>query len=244
MARHPVADSKVGRASGGFTLPGAPSGGFTLVEILVVLAILATLIGLVSATIPRAMRAKKVTQAQTLINSIGAALELLRTDNEQYGKYPPSRSADIRFGKVHVGKDLGTPNQVNVGIETVFFILNNPEIHISQVTTDAELFGNTDEDSFRSARGTAQDAEAREYLDPWGRPLVYFHANDYKDPKGLVEIISGEGVKISVRPKKMPAKTGGGLLNPNSFQLFSLGPDGEQDPDDAEESDDIYFQSK
>jgi prepilin-type N-terminal cleavage/methylation domain-containing protein len=232
MARHPVADSKT------------PAGGFTLVEILVVLAILATLISLVAATIPRAMKAKKVTQAQTLINSVGAALELLRNDNEQYGKYPPSRSRDVKFGKILVGKDLGMPNETNVGIETIFFILNNPEIHVAQVTTDVELIGNTDEDSFRSARGTAQDAYAREYLDPWGQPLVYIHANDYKDPKGLGEILTVEGVKIHVWPKKMPTRAGGGLLNPNSFQLFSVGPNGEQDPDEAEESDDIFFPSK
>ena len=240
MARHPVADSPGGRTSG----PPDPAAGFTLVEILVVLAILATLISLVAAAIPRAMRMQKITKAQTLVNSVGAALELLRTDNEQYGKYPPSRSRDIRFGKNHVGKDLGMPNDVNVGIESVFFVLNNPEIHISQVTTDVELIGNTDEDSFRTARGTAQDAFAREYVDPWGQPLVYIHANDYKDPKGLCEILTLEGVKISAWPKKMPAKAGGGLLNPNSFQLFSVGPNGLQDPDDAEESDDIFFPSK
>lgn len=220
---------------------GGPERGFTLVEILVVLAILATLISLVAATIPRALRAQASTKCNTLLQSMGAALELLRNDNEQYGKYPPSRTRDIQIGKNKVGKDLGMPNETNVGIESVYFILNNPDIHVSQVTADPDLIGNTDEDSFRSARGIAPDAFAREYLDPWGQPFAYFHSNDYKEPKGLTELRSLDGRKIVVWPKKLPAKAGGGFLNPNSFQLFSVGPNGVQDTDDAEESDDIVF---
>lgn len=221
-----------------------PAGGFTLVEVLVVIAIIATLIGLVAAIIPRAMMAKNKMKTQTLVNSIGATLELLRTDNEQYGKYPPSRSKDLRIGKVFVGKDIGQPNEVNVGIETVFFLLNCPDIHCNQVTADTALIGNTDDDDFRATKGNASDAKAREWLDVWGRPLAYFNANDYKDPKGLTDIQTEEGEHIEVHPKKLPTRVGGGYLNPNSFQLFSVGPDGKQDPDEDEEGDDIIFISR
>lgn len=225
----------------GFTLPDR---GFTLVEVLVVIAIIATLIGLVAAIIPRAMLAKNKMRAQTVINSVGATLELLRNDNEQYGKYPPSRSKDLKIGKVFIGKDIGQENDVNVGIETVFFLLNCPDIHCNQVTADIALIGNTDADHYRSAKGNASDNEAREYLDPWGQPLVYINANDYKDPKSLTEVLSLEGAHIDVHPKKLPVRVGGGFLNPNSFQLFSVGPDGVQDPDEAEEGDDIIFISR
>jgi prepilin-type N-terminal cleavage/methylation domain-containing protein len=218
-----------------------PARGFTLVEILVVLAILATLIGLVAALIPKALAAKQKSRASTLVNGVGLALEALRVDNDQYGKYPPSRTRDLKVGKVLLGKDVGQQNDVNVGIECVYLLLNNPEVHAQQVTADVELIGNTDGDSYRAARGTATDAFAREFLDPWDQPLVYFHSNEYKEPKGLTEIQAGDGRKIEVRPKRLPAKAGGGFLNPNSFQLFSVGPNGEQDPDDAEEPDDIVF---
>lgn len=248
MARHPAVAAAKGPPSRvrPRRTPPRPraAAGFTLVEILVVLAILATLISLVAATIPRAMRAKNVTRTQALVNQIGSTLELLRNDNEQYGKYPPSRSRDLKFGKNFIGKELGMPNDINAGIETIHFLLNNPDIQVSQVTSDEELIGNTDEDSFRSARGIAADALAREYLDAWGRPLVYFHSNDYKDPKNLGDITSAEGEKILVRPKKMSAKAGGQFLYPSSFQLFSLGPNGEQDPDEGEESDDIVYNAK
>jgi prepilin-type N-terminal cleavage/methylation domain-containing protein len=219
---------------------GSPAG-FTLVEILVVIAILATLIGLVAAIIPMAMKKRQVLRTQTLVNKVGSTLELLHSDNDQYGKYPPSRTRDLRIRNKPVGKDIGQPNDRNAGIETIHFLCNNPDIQVDQVTDDPELVANTDEDSFRASRGTASDAQAREYLDSWGQPLAYFHSNDYKDPKGLEDVLSLDGRVIQVRPRKLPAKMGGGYMNPNSFQLFSVGPNGEQDPDDAEEGDDIWF---
>jgi prepilin-type N-terminal cleavage/methylation domain-containing protein len=224
---------------------GTDDGGFTLVEVLVVIAIIAALMGLVAAMIPRALKAQQMTQTQTLVQNIGATLELLRSDNEQYGKYPLTRSKDLKIGKVNVGKEIGQANDINVGIETVFFLLNCREIHVGQVTGDETLIQNTDEDKFRAARGNATDAEAREYCDAWGQPLVYFHSNDYKDPKGVVEILSLESKeKIEVRPKKMSNRAGGGFLNPNSFQLFSVGPNGKQDDDEDEEADDIVYIGK
>ena len=218
--------------------------GFTLVEILVVLAILATLIGLVAALIPKAMVAKQKTRAGTMVLTMGAALNLLKTDNDQFGRYPPSRLRDLKIGKSQVGKELGQQNDVNVGIESVYFLLNNPDIQVSQITADAEMIGNTDNDAYRAAKGTAGDLFAREYLDAWGQPFAYFHSNDYKEPKGLTDLVSADGRKISVKPKRMKASAGGNFKNPNSFQLFSVGPNGEQDPDDAEDSDDIEFEGQ
>ena len=221
-----------------------PEAGFTLVEILVVLAILGTLIGLVAALIPKAMVAKQKTRSSTLVMNTGAALNLLKTDNDQFGRYPLSRLKDMKIGKSQVGKELGQQNDVNVGIEAVYFLLNNPDIQVSQITSDAEMIGNTDNDAYRAAKGNAGDLFAREYLDAWGQPLAYFHCNDYKDPKGLTELRSADERKIFVKPKRMKATAGGAFKNPNSFQLFSVGPNGEQDPDDAEDSDDIEFEGQ
>jgi prepilin-type N-terminal cleavage/methylation domain-containing protein len=220
-----------------------PAGGFTLVELLVVIAILATLIGMVAAMVPIAMRRKQALRAQTLLTKIGTELTLLRNDPDQYGKFPPSRIKDLKIGKTNYGKELGQANDVNTGIECVYFLLNNPDVHANQVVGpgDADLVGNTDDDSYRVARGNASDAFAREYLDPWGNPYVYIHANDYKDPKGITTYRGTDGQAIEVQPKRLSSNMGGAYMCPNSFQLFSLGPNGVQDPDDAEESDDIVF---
>jgi len=230
MARRPVDDPN--------------DAGFTLVEVLVVIAIIATLLGMVAAMIPMAMKKQATLKTQTLVQTIGGTLEEARNNNEQFGKYPPTRSRDLRILKLNVGKEIGQANDINVGIETVHFLLNCHEIQANQVTADETLIQNCDDDVFRAARGTAPDAQAREYCDAWGQPLVYLNAADYKDPKGVSEIRTLDGRKIEIRAKKLSARAGGGFLNPNSFQLFSVGPNGEQDPDDAEEPDDILYFGK
>ncbi len=237
MARHPVA-----AAPRRGILPAAGEGGFTLVEILVVLAILATLIGLVAAMIPIALKQKAVTQTGSTISAVGIALETLESDRDQFGKYPPSRVKALRIRKGDVGRDLGQQNDVNTGIECVHFLLNNPEIRLDRdVNVDAAFIGNTDGDSFRTAKGTADDAEAREYLDAWGNPLVYFHNSDYKDPKGCDQVKLADSQTVTVKPRRMPAAAGGGFKRPTSFQLFSLGPNGVQDEDGDEAGDDVVF---
>jgi prepilin-type N-terminal cleavage/methylation domain-containing protein len=220
--------------------PSRRPGGFTLVEMLVVLVIIAALIGMAATGIPAAMRAQRRTQATSLITQVQGALMSMQVDKESYGRYPPTRCVDIRIGRKLVGKELGTPsNDLNVGIETVWFLTNHPDIPVKQVTNNAEQIQNCDADNFRASLSTASDSEAREYVDPWGWPLVYFHNMDYKDPKGCTRIKGLGGEVIEVRPKRLPKAKGGQYLGPNSFQLFSVGPNGQQDPDDAEESDDI-----
>jgi type II secretory pathway pseudopilin PulG len=212
------------------------------VEILVVLAILATLMGLVAAFIPIAMRQKAVTQTDNVINNVGLALENLESDREQFGKYPPSRLKVLRIRKNAIGKSLGQSNDFNTGIECVYFLLNNPEIKLDKdVAVAADYIGNTDGDSYKTAKGNAPDAEAREYLDAWGTPLIYLNNADYKDPKGCDQIRNAAGELVTVRAKRMPASAGGGYKRPTSFQLFSLGPNGVQDDDEDEASDDLMF---
>jgi len=222
---------------------GRRASGFTLVEVLVVLAILATLIAMVAAGIPYALKQKEVTRARSLVNGVGATLEMLKNDTDAYGKYPPTRLRDLRIGKNLVGKELGQQNDINVGSECLYYLQNTDLVKIERpANTDLTLVDNLDEDRYKVARGTP-DTEAREYVDPWGIPLVYFHCNDYKDHKGLTTLKNREGETIEVFPRKIPAKAGGGWLFPNGFQLFSLGLDGKQDdPDDPdEEGDDIVY---
>lgn len=235
MARHALTPRRRPRAR------RPRDAGFTLVEILVVLAILATLMGLVVAVVPQALKQKEVTRAKGLINAVGATLDLLKNDQDSFGKYPPTRMRDLKIGKALVGKDLGQFNETNCGVEVLWYLMNNDQVRIDRPpNSDDTLVGNTDGDNFKTTRGT-NDAVCREYIDPWGRPLVYYHCNDYKDPKGVTTIKDAEGNIIEVHPRKAPSNSGGGWLFPNTFQLFSLGPNGKQDDPDSEDDDDIVY---
>src|SRR5262245_11464172 len=65
----------------------APRGGFTLVELLVVTAIIAILIGMLLVTVQKARDAGYRTTAVSEINQMDAAAT---TFNQRYGFYPPT----------------------------------------------------------------------------------------------------------------------------------------------------------
>src|SRR3954447_10020916 len=69
-------------------LAGRPPRGFTLVELLVVVVILALLIAFLLPAINSAIRTGRNASAQAEINQMAAALAQFKT---QYGVYPPSR---------------------------------------------------------------------------------------------------------------------------------------------------------
>jgi len=232
MAGHPLTAAR----------RGSPRG-FTLVEVLVVIAIIAGLMALVAAIVPKAIEEGRKQRTRNLINNIAAELEALNADAEAFGRYPPTHTKDLRIGKKKIGEELGEPNSVNVGNETIFFVLSYPGLPGHQSTTEAEQIGNTDGDSFRANRLGGTDAQAREFIDGWGRPLVYFHSASYKEPRGLTTVSTPEG-PVEVKPKRLPAAKGGQYLGAGSFQIFSLGRNGKQDADDDEDSDDVVYSGK
>ncbi|MEL7474103.1 MAG: prepilin-type N-terminal cleavage/methylation domain-containing protein [Planctomycetota bacterium] len=68
---------------------GGARPGFTLVELLVVMAIIALLIGLLLPTLPRVMDAARKTRCAAQLRSVGQALELYKGDHREL--YPTAR---------------------------------------------------------------------------------------------------------------------------------------------------------
>jgi prepilin-type N-terminal cleavage/methylation domain-containing protein len=64
-----------------------PQGGFTLVEILVVITIIAALIGLVATVVPKAQEANRKTQCANNLRQIGSALVVRITENKSLGTH-------------------------------------------------------------------------------------------------------------------------------------------------------------
>jgi prepilin-type N-terminal cleavage/methylation domain-containing protein len=76
-----------GRSSVRRAAPRGPRAGFTLTELLIVIAIIAVLAGLVTAAAVTALRAAKRGAIVLEIKNVSGALEKFKTD---YGSYPPS----------------------------------------------------------------------------------------------------------------------------------------------------------
>ena len=68
--------------------PARVRGGFTLVELLVVIVILAVLIGLLVPAINGALRTARKAAVSSEINQLASALAAFKS---KYGDYPPSR---------------------------------------------------------------------------------------------------------------------------------------------------------
>jgi len=212
------------------------SGGFTLIEIMVVIAIIASLIGASSLMLGIANKKKMETETKSRVNMLGAAIEQLR-NADQLGRYPPTEINKLFFSGFDGKKFGGQPNVTNVGIETLYVVFRLPGISVMPSGLDAEdATGNLDDDKAMSPVGKMAKPDLFEYLDSWGNPLVYISASDYKDPSRVAEYVLGNAAHehVKVAPKKND-KTGE-FVRPDSFQLFSMGPDGKPGTED-----DIHF---
>ena len=124
---------------------------------------------------------------------------------------------------------IGLPNNdTNEGIETVFQALRWPGFHGSPDWETQEI-GNTDGDVLPAGLHGHAPVALSEFLDAWGHPLVYFQRDEHpKFADGGARYISGHG-EVEPHPYRDEA---GGFRNPSSFQVFSMGPDGEPNMDD------------
>lgn len=80
-----VRDKQMRRPSRRGTLRGSRPGGFTLIEILVVIAVISLLAALVAPNVFRHVGRAKDAAARSQIEMLGAALDAYRLDN---GRYP------------------------------------------------------------------------------------------------------------------------------------------------------------
>jgi len=202
--------------------------GFTLIEILVVLAIMATLMAGVAFIIQYAIVEGEKADTTSLINQISGCLKLAASPSN-LGEYPPTDTAELRLGRKPIGKELGIPNRTNLGIETVTLVCFWRDMDVGQ-RIDTKYLINSDEDEAAENVTTHATNALFELRDAWGQPLIYIHHRDYdRVASEPMQVWSINGI-VDVRPYKN--ETTGTWYKLESFQLFSLGPDGEQFTDD------------
>jgi prepilin-type N-terminal cleavage/methylation domain-containing protein len=205
-------------------------GGFSLIEVMVVIAILAGLIATGSVMLGIARKKKLVNETEMRLNSLAAAIEELKS-NDNLQRYPPTSISKLSMTGFDGAKWNAGANAKNVGIETLYVCFRLPGITATPKGLDAEdALGNTDGDSASGVIGSLQKTDLFEYLDAWGNPFVYFAAADYKDPSKVEQYVLKDGTEVKVAPRKNDQN--GEFLRLGSYQLISLGPDGQPGTED------------
>lgn len=201
--------------------------GFSFVEVLVVMGIIAVLAGLGTLVVQIWIKRGPKVQAQDTINKVVA---LTNAWKMRHGLYPPVRLQDIQKAAGDVGPLIKhTSNAESEGIETLYQALYWPSFGTDPELAEEKELRNHDDDRLAQA-ATSRGVELREIVDGWGNPLVYFPNTAYvqsdRDPPTYITLR-----KEAVQPRPWKEE-GGGFVNPNGFQLFSMGEDGQPNTED------------
>jgi prepilin-type N-terminal cleavage/methylation domain-containing protein len=189
--------------------PRRPSG-FTLIEIMVVIAIIGLLMGLVAVTVTRQGQAGRVAECKARIEQLALLAE---SYSDRMGDYPPSRLAAL-------GVRDGSP--INEGIEA--FVVALKSGNYSGRRPEERWLGNTDNDSSKTVKLVDDSHNLLEILDPWDNPFVYIANGDYEGEctYKLGEQDAGELVTVKAARNKLTSA----FHQFDGFQIRSAGPDG------------------
>jgi len=203
------------------------NGGFTLVEILIVCAILLVLAGILLPMLFKVQQDQIVRNAEAEIEFLKSALEQYRKD---FGDYPPSFLAELG--------DSTDPGEVpNQGNRTLTACLatrkaNGPYL-ASYMLNNKEKLRTTSDTADHDLTGWVFDSDNhRELLDPWGRPYIYLHNRDYEPQQENVYTMGGltdDGTCQTPCTVKGQHDDDGNYYNPYTFQVWSCGPNGIND---------------
>jgi prepilin-type N-terminal cleavage/methylation domain-containing protein len=201
------------------------TAGFSFIEILVVMGIIAVLAGLGVVIIQIAVRRGPKDKTQTKVNAIKGSIDAWKL---RFYEYPPSTleglAKVVGLPAVKRAERSGT-NEANEALYQALYIDgfgSNPELGEDDVA-------NLDGDKLQ-VKITSRGVDLREIVDAWGNPLIYFVNTEYaKYDQNPPSYDTKTGDTVEPRPYK---DSGGGFVNPNGFQIFSMGEDGQPNTDD------------
>lgn len=192
--------------------------GFSFIEVLVVMGIIAVLAGMAAVVVGIFQRSAPKKQTETTILKLKSLVDMWKA---KFEGFPPMRLVDI--AKVAT---VGSPirkvdNADNEPIEALFQALHWPGFGTEPELNENEI-GNGDEDKLPQA-ATARGVELYELKDGWGNPIVYFVNTEYATSDGNPPTyLTRSGIPVQPRPWRAE---GGGFVNPNGFQIYSMGED-------------------
>jgi len=161
--------------------------GFTLIEVLVVVAILGVLMGLVSILVLRSTaHQRKQTTTQLVRVFLPTSIDRYK---QEFKRYPPMTMKQLNALGRWKSLSYDQPNETNECNEVLLVALRHPDFSAPLGESDLpvqEPFGNTDDDGFNMVPDGSDGAAAREILDAYGNPVVYIEKNHYGETVRIV----------------------------------------------------------
>lgn len=194
------------------------TAGFSLLEILVVLTIIALLTSLSAVAVSRYRETGRITDCTARIQSLTLLAESYA---ERTGGYPPDRLAALGIS------ELG--NTLNEGIEACVAALRRRDYGGGRPAE--KHLGNGDDDHAERLAALDGSSALLELLDPWDNPLVYI-VNDHYDDETVVLLDDGGSRREPVAARAVLNPLTGAFQRFESFQIRSAGPDGLMDTED------------
>jgi len=195
-----------------------PAGraGFTMIEILVVIAIVGLLLGMVALAVGRQSETGRIADCRARIETLALLLESYR---DRTGDLPAARLS---------AHGITDADGVNECAEALLVAFRSTAWNGRR--PDERWLGNTDGDAATAWRAFDGSSALLEVLDPWGNPLLYLPAAGY----GQSCLIRTDGERGGFD------QSASATINPltrthwhaDGFQLRSAGPDGLFDTDD------------
>ena len=170
--------------------------GFTLVELLTVIAIMAILAGLLLPALGKAREKANVAKCVATIASLQTALAMYQVD---YGVYPPSTDEATQ----HNG------NSATTDTADEFALVNTLAAATTTGGPYMEFKGkDLDEET---------DTDQPVLLDPWGQAYIYV-CQKYFDGSGNLTDVDDTGTEGPFHPTSIPQTK-------RTYNIYSLGPD-------------------
>lgn len=186
--------------------------GFTLVELLVVITILALLLGMAALNFSKFLGQGDLASTKTRLEGLASQLAAYKT---RVGDYPSSRLADHG---VKAGDDM------NEGIEALVVALKHKDY--SGDGPDEAWLENRDADQGDPNVTQFANADLFEVVDAWGNPFVYIRYDDY-DREQHYEFEDQSTMALEdVAVKAARSEKTGSFHDARSYQLISAGGDG------------------
>lgn len=188
------------------------AGGFTLVEVLAVLAILGLLMSLAVFSFGRQQERARQTQTTAVITQLEGLIEAYMVKR---GGPPPDSLAALK---------IRSDNDANEGAEALYAALHHKDYREGASLAEDAL-GNCDDDSTPTSYHRDGSSFLLEAVDGWDNPIAYFSPASYgrqaryllgdpNDPDDPEQVVTAQKSEVT-----------GVWAKPDKYQLISAGAD-------------------